>query len=147
MKRSAPSTCTPAPSMPSRLTTSSSGPSWPPRSPSSWPTPTSTRSPGAQENLRQGLSSRATIDYAIGILIAQGGLDPESAFGLLVKASQRENRKLRDIAAEIVERALAADLARMAAPSPVSRASRPGGTATGAGGPAAAPGRAAGGAG
>jgi AmiR/NasT family two-component response regulator len=31
---------------------------------------------------------------------------PEEAFQLLVRASQRENRKLRDIAAAIVDRAV-----------------------------------------
>lgn len=57
------------------------------------------------DNLNQALSSRSTIDYAIGILIAQSGHTPEDAFALLVRASQRENRKLRDIAAELVKRA------------------------------------------
>jgi len=57
------------------------------------------------ENLNQAMHSRATIDYAVGILMAQGGRSPEGAFQLLVRASQRENRKLRDVAAEIVDRA------------------------------------------
>lgn len=58
------------------------------------------------ENLHQAMRSRATIDYAIGILMANSGRSPEDAFQVLVRASQRENRKLRDIAAEIVERAV-----------------------------------------
>ena len=37
--------------------------------------------------------------------MAGGGRSPDEAFQVLVRASQRENRKLRDIAAEIVERA------------------------------------------
>ena len=57
------------------------------------------------ENLNQAMHSRASIDYAIGILMAHGGRSPEEAFNLLVRASQRENRKLREVAAEIVERA------------------------------------------
>jgi GAF domain-containing protein len=57
------------------------------------------------ENLNQAMRSRATIDYATGILMAAGGRNPEEAFQLLVRASQRENRKLREIAREIVERA------------------------------------------
>jgi GAF domain-containing protein len=57
------------------------------------------------ENLDQAMRSRATIDYAVGILMARGGRSPKDAFEILVRASQRENRKLRDIAAEIVERA------------------------------------------
>jgi GAF domain-containing protein len=58
------------------------------------------------ENLHQALKSRATIDYAIGILMAQSGHTSDEAFGLLVRASQRQNRKLRVIAAEVVDRAL-----------------------------------------
>ena len=56
------------------------------------------------ENLNQAMRSRSTIDYATGILMANGGRSAEDAFRVLVRASQRENRKLRDIAAEIVER-------------------------------------------
>jgi GAF domain-containing protein len=57
------------------------------------------------ENLSEAMHSRSTIDHAIGVLMARGGRDPQSAFQLLVRASQRENRKVREIAAEIVERA------------------------------------------
>lgn len=57
------------------------------------------------EQLRSAMASRATIEQAKGILIAQSGLSPEEAFALLVRASQRENRKLRDLAADIVARA------------------------------------------
>lgn len=56
------------------------------------------------ENLQQAMRSRATIDQAVGILMAGGRHDPDSAFQMMVRASQRENRKLRDIATEIVER-------------------------------------------
>jgi AmiR/NasT family two-component response regulator len=37
--------------------------------------------------------------------MASGGRSPEEAFQILARASQRENRKLRDIAADIVQRA------------------------------------------
>ena len=37
--------------------------------------------------------------------MAAGGRNADEAFQVLVRASQRENRKLRDIAAQIVERA------------------------------------------
>ncbi|HEY3942341.1 MAG TPA: GAF and ANTAR domain-containing protein [Acidimicrobiales bacterium] len=57
------------------------------------------------ENLGQAMRSRSTIDQAVGILMAPGGRSPEEAFQLLVRVSQRENRKLRDVAAEIVHRA------------------------------------------
>ena len=56
------------------------------------------------ENLHQALSSRSVIDQAVGVLIANGGRSPEDAFQILVRASQRENRKLREIAEEIVDR-------------------------------------------
>lgn len=58
------------------------------------------------ERLHQAMRSRATVEHAVGILLAGGGRTPEEAFQLLVRASQRENRKLRDIAAEIVDRAV-----------------------------------------
>ena len=57
------------------------------------------------ENLSQALTSRATIDQAVGIILAGGGRTPEEGFAVLVHASQRENRKLRDIAAEMVAQA------------------------------------------
>ncbi len=56
------------------------------------------------ENLQQALRSRAVIDQAIGVLMAGGAGDPERAFQTLVRASQRENRKVRDLAVEIVQR-------------------------------------------
>jgi AmiR/NasT family two-component response regulator len=48
---------------------------------------------------------RAVIEQAKGVLMATGGRNADEAFQLLVRASQRENRKLRDIAAELVDRA------------------------------------------
>jgi GAF domain-containing protein len=56
------------------------------------------------ENLGQAIETRETISQAVGILIAAGGRSPEEAFQILVNASQRENRKVRDIAEEIVAR-------------------------------------------
>jgi AmiR/NasT family two-component response regulator len=50
------------------------------------------------------MSSRAAIEQAKGILMAQSNVDPERAFDMLRIASQRENRKLREIAREIVDR-------------------------------------------
>jgi AmiR/NasT family two-component response regulator len=38
--------------------------------------------------------------------MARGGRTAEETFQLLVRASQRENRKLRDIAADIVDHAV-----------------------------------------
>jgi GAF domain-containing protein len=57
------------------------------------------------EQLGQAMQFRAVIEQAKGVLMATGGRNADEAFQLLVRASQRENRKLRDIAAELVERA------------------------------------------
>lgn len=55
-------------------------------------------------NLQVAMESRATIEQAKGLLMARGGVTPDQAFEMLVRASQRENRKLRDIARDIVAR-------------------------------------------
>jgi GAF domain-containing protein len=55
------------------------------------------------EDMRSAMESRAVIEQAKGILMAETpGTDAEAAFDLLAKASQRENVKLREIAARIV---------------------------------------------
>ncbi|HEY2214261.1 MAG TPA: GAF and ANTAR domain-containing protein [Acidimicrobiales bacterium] len=56
------------------------------------------------ENLQQAMKSRDVISQALGILMATGRHSPTTAFEILKSASQRENRKLRDIAQEIVDR-------------------------------------------
>jgi GAF domain-containing protein len=56
------------------------------------------------QQLNEALRSRAVIDQAKGILMAQNGVSADEAFRLLVGASQRSNRKLRDIAQELVDR-------------------------------------------
>ena len=58
------------------------------------------------ENLEQAMQSRAVIEQAKGILMAQRRCDAAEAFDLLATASQRSNRKLRDIAASVVESVL-----------------------------------------
>jgi len=54
-------------------------------------------------NMRLAMDSRAVIEQAKGVLMAQRGVDADKAFDMLREASQRYNRKLRDIAAGIVE--------------------------------------------
>ncbi len=54
------------------------------------------------DNLRTALTSRSTIDQAIGILMAQQRCTARAAFDLLRKASQSRNIKLREVAAGIV---------------------------------------------
>ena len=53
-------------------------------------------------NMRRAMESRAVIEQAKGVLMAQRGVDADQAFELLRQASQRSNRKLRDIAVGIV---------------------------------------------
>jgi GAF domain-containing protein len=54
-------------------------------------------------NMRVAMESRAVIEQAKGVLMAQRHVDAEQAFEILREASQRYNRKLRDIAVGIVE--------------------------------------------
>ena len=53
-------------------------------------------------NMRLAMESRAVIEQAKGVLMAQRRIDADAAFDLLRDASQRYNRKLRDIATGIV---------------------------------------------
>jgi GAF domain-containing protein len=55
-----------------------------------------------QQQLLEALTSRSVIDQAIGILMSQQRCNATVAFDLLRQASQQRNRKLRDIAAEII---------------------------------------------
>ena len=55
------------------------------------------------ENLDAAMRSRAVIEQAKGILMSQRRCDATEAFGILATASQRSNRKLRDIAQAIVD--------------------------------------------
>jgi GAF domain-containing protein len=54
-------------------------------------------------NMQLAMESRAVIEQAKGVLMAQRRVDADAAFEILRDASQRYNRKLRDIAAGIVE--------------------------------------------
>ena len=54
-------------------------------------------------NMSLAMESRAVIEQAKGVLMAQRHVDAEQAFEILREASQRYNRKLRDIARGIVE--------------------------------------------
>ncbi|MGY1773857.1 ANTAR domain-containing protein [Blastococcus sp. SYSU D00813] len=53
-------------------------------------------------HLRIAMESRAVIEQAKGVLMAQQGVDTDQAFEILRAASQRANRKLRDVAAGVV---------------------------------------------
>ncbi|MGY6500252.1 MAG: ANTAR domain-containing protein [Acidimicrobiales bacterium] len=60
------------------------------------------------DGLEQALASRAKIEQAKGVLMATHCIDPDTAFDLLRDRSQRQNRKLRDVAADIVRSAASA---------------------------------------
>lgn len=57
------------------------------------------------ENLNRRLESQPVIEQAKGILMSRSHCSPDEAFEMLRKASMRMNRKLRDVAADIVEAA------------------------------------------
>lgn len=52
--------------------------------------------------LSTALETRGVIEQAKGVLMARQGIDSEEAFDVLRRASQRMNRKLREVAEEIV---------------------------------------------
>ena len=49
------------------------------------------------------IESRAVIEQAKGVIIASSGCTADEAFAILRGQSQLENRKLRDIATELVQ--------------------------------------------
>ncbi|GAA2065201.1 ANTAR domain-containing response regulator [Williamsia deligens] len=52
--------------------------------------------------LRAALHNRAPIEQAKGIIMAEHGIGADEAFGLLRARSQNSNRRVRDIAAELI---------------------------------------------
>ena len=56
-------------------------------------------------NMHEALKTRAVIEQAKGILMGRRHCSAEQAFSLLTQASQHQNRKLHEIAAEIVDHA------------------------------------------
>lgn len=55
------------------------------------------------EDLRAALASRAVIDQAMGVIMAENRCSSEDAFRILRSASQNRNVKLRDVAAALIE--------------------------------------------
>ena len=55
-------------------------------------------------DLQGMLASRSTIDQALGVLMAQNRCTRDEAFGILRRASQHRNLKLRVVAATVIER-------------------------------------------
>ncbi|GAA1841524.1 ANTAR domain-containing protein [Microlunatus capsulatus] len=56
------------------------------------------------EHLQEALANRSTIDQALGVLMAQNRCSRDEAFGILRRASQHRNLKLREVAAAVIER-------------------------------------------
>ena len=56
------------------------------------------------QNLATAMQSRAVIEQAKGILMGAQRCSADEAFQILVRASQRENRKLREVAEDVVSR-------------------------------------------
>ncbi len=67
-------------------------------------------------NLEQALTSRAVIDTAKGIVMARRHCDAEAAFEHLRTLSQAQNRKLREVAQELVD-GVASDVGHHADPA------------------------------
>jgi GAF domain-containing protein len=67
-------------------------------------------------HMQAAMLSRAVIEQAKGIIMAQRRCTAEQAFATLSKISQNSNRKLRDVAAQLVARITAAPEARPSRP-------------------------------
>ena len=57
----------------------------------------------AAGHLARVIESRAVIEQAKGVIIASSGCTADEAFAILREQSQTQNRKLRDIAVEVVD--------------------------------------------
>ncbi len=55
-------------------------------------------------HLDEAMRSRAVIEQAKGIVMARSSISADEAFDVLRRVSRRENRKLRDVASDLVER-------------------------------------------
>jgi GAF domain-containing protein len=64
--------------------------------------------------LHEALRTREVISQAVGLLMAKYTLEPDAAFGFLVRTSSHSNTKLRDIATRMIEQ----HVARVKDPNP-----------------------------
>jgi AmiR/NasT family two-component response regulator len=67
------------------------------------------------KQLEQALRTSRTIGAAIGVLMKSRNVDQDKAFAILRDASSHQNRKIRDRAAEIVDRRSFPDASKMSA--------------------------------
>lgn len=72
------------------------------------------------QQLTDAMASRSVIDQALGVLMGQQRCTATEAFALLRQASQHRNRKLRDVAVEIIRQVSGAS------PQPAPRFVHPG---------------------
>jgi GAF domain-containing protein len=56
------------------------------------------------ENMRKAMETRSVIEQAKGVLMAQYRCTPSQAFELLTRQSQQTNRKLHQVAADLIAR-------------------------------------------
>jgi GAF domain-containing protein len=66
-----------------------------------------TRATTLAQQLQQAMETRAVIEQAKGILMAERRCTPDEAFEVLVRLSQESHHKLRDIARVLVEQTVA----------------------------------------
>ncbi|MFJ4681608.1 SpoIIE family protein phosphatase [Kitasatospora sp. NPDC088783] len=93
------------------------------------------------EGLRTAMRTRAVIEQAKGVLVERLGCTPDQAFDALVRRSQDENRKLAQLAADLVATAAPPPTPRetpavdpLGAAEPPAAPARPGGRSKGRGG-------------
>lgn len=55
------------------------------------------------DQLKHAVRSHATVDQAIGVVLAVGRLSPDEAWDVIREVSMRTNTKLRDVSEEIVK--------------------------------------------
>ena len=55
------------------------------------------------DQLQEALASSRTIGTAVGMVMQKLDVDAETAFAVLSRVSQTSNRKVRDLAAQVVE--------------------------------------------
>ncbi|MGW2635460.1 ANTAR domain-containing response regulator [Streptomyces sp. NPDC001348] len=74
------------------------------------------------QQLKEALEGRALIERAKGALMVLHGCDEVDAFGILVTTSQRERRKVRAVAADVLQQIAGLPPMAPQPPAPVSRA-------------------------
>ena len=55
-----------------------------------------------EHQLREALAARAVIDQAVGIIMGQRRVDAAAAFAVLREISQARNRKVREVAGDLI---------------------------------------------